>query len=261
MPYQSKILGLITSLCLFAGATVYLACSPQPPAPPKADHFAMGRTLYQDKSYERAAQELTAAVEENPNLVEAHILLGLADAKLDRLDEAIAHLEVPASDEKCGQALVFTALSRLYQKKGRYDQALACAMRAKKLDPKNSDLGNLLGLAYFGQGKYNKAVKEYEKVLEKGDQAWVRNNLGLLYIETGEFDKALKQLRAAEALDPKNPKIHNNLGVVYQRLDQYIPARQHFAEAARLDPNYTRAKYNLKELETKLSKLEEDSEE
>ena len=245
----------VAALLSLACAATYLACKPSEPSSRKVDHFALGQLLYQDQLWERAADELRLDVEQNPEHVEAHTLLGLCCAKLDRVDEAIAHLEVPASRE-VPRADVYYNLSKLYQKKGLYEQSLACALKAKKLDPDSLNLGNTLGLAYFGQGKYDKAVAEYTRILEKEDKAWVRNNLGLLYIEMGENQKARTQLLRALELDPKNAKAHNNLGVVLQRMDRYREAREQFAEAVRLDPAYSRAKFNLQKIDLKLSSLE-----
>jgi Flp pilus assembly protein TadD len=242
-------------LCL--GLAAYLACSVHTPPAPRTDSFAQGKSYFQKGDFGQACRELEQAVAQNPGDLEAQTLLGLAYSHQDQVDPAIAHLEAPAAAD-LPKVEVWATLARLYQKKKMYEQALAAAVKAKRLAPGSVSLGNLLGSVYVDQGKYDQAVAEYEKALERQDRAWIRNNLGLLYIQTAEWDKALHQLLIAVRRDPKNATAHNNLGVVLQHFDRYTEARGEFGEALRLKPEYLKAKLNLEELDAKLSSLEEE---
>ncbi|CAF4659011.1 unnamed protein product, partial [Didymodactylos carnosus] len=72
------------------------------------------------------------------------------------------------------------------------------------LPPNHPDIAttyNNIGLDYFDQGDYEKALKSYEKSLEielislppnHPDIATTYNNIGLVYDNQGDYEKALK---------------------------------------------------------------------
>src|SRR3954467_1620246 len=121
-------------VCL--GMTVYTACSVHTAPPSRVDHMALGQAFFKDGAFERACDELELAVTQAPRNLEAQALLGLSFAKRDMPDPAIAHLEAPAANN-LPRVDVYAALARMYQKKKMYGEALAAAVKAKKLAPES----------------------------------------------------------------------------------------------------------------------------
>jgi tetratricopeptide (TPR) repeat protein len=167
-------------------------------------------------------------------------------------------------------ATAYAYLARLYQSQGLFDQALASALQAKKLDPTAGSVYNILGTVYFDKGDYEKAVKNYELALSfhKGpgrdggkplayreNSAWVYNNLGLVYIQMKQWDKAQAHLRKALEADPENAVAHNNLGIVLGQKKEYEKALKEFQTALTLDPDHPKAAQNVKDTERILGRL------
>ena len=91
----------------------------------------------------------------------------LADIYLsqDRLGLAYVHLsEMEKIDPQSPTGLHLTA-QYWYQRRD-YGRALDYGVRAKEADPFDADLRNLLGHLYFGQGRTQQAVEEYQAAVE-----------------------------------------------------------------------------------------------
>ncbi len=91
----------------------------------------------------------------------------LADIYLsqDRLSLAYVHLsEMEKIDPRSPTGLHLTA--QYWYQRRNYEQSLDYGVRAKKTDPSNADLRNLLGNLYFSQGQTEQAVREYQAAAE-----------------------------------------------------------------------------------------------
>ena len=254
-PFKSRT--LYGALGLAALTLVWVACTSEA-VESEPDHMSLGQHFHAERQWDRAAEELNQVVIADPHNIEAHRLLGDTYLNLKRRSDAIRHLEVLAARETTN-VQVYIQLAKLYERQRNYDQALACALKVNKLAPNNWHLGNLLGRAYFNKGRYDEAVKTYEKALGQSDRAWVRNNLGLLYIHQKKWDKAKTELTKAIYLDNKNAVVRNNLGVVYQNLGKLDQARRQYKTAVELKPDYNKAQINLDEITEKMEKQKNGS--
>ncbi|MBI4430839.1 MAG: tetratricopeptide repeat protein [Candidatus Omnitrophica bacterium] len=72
-----------------------------------------------------------------------------------------------------------------------------------KAGPKNYLAEYNLGVAYFRQREYEKALEHYAEVLKAWpERAFVHDNMGLAYFRTGKLEEARKSFESAVALDP-----------------------------------------------------------
>jgi tetratricopeptide (TPR) repeat protein len=187
---------------------------------------------------------LTEAIEADFRNPEAHFLRGMVLYRMNRLAEASEELEA-ARELESGRVEACITLARIYERQARYDQALANAMEAVKLDPGH----RVLAAAYFGKGRYDKAIESYERALRTPEEmGWVHNNLGCIHLMNGDLGRAVRELEAAVRAAPDNAVARNNLGAALERSGRPWEARSEYLLATRIDPNYANPRRNLEEL-------------
>lgn len=113
-------------------------------------------------------------------------------------------------------------VAQLYVIQGQTSAAIKKLEDAAKNKPDNVTVCLLLGQLYHRGKEYDKAVKMYEKVLEKQPGNWgVANDLAFLLAEQGKTGKQLDRARdlaqKALAAHPNEPSIQDTLGWVYYK--------------------------------------------
>ena len=125
-------------------------------------------------------------------------------------------------------------LKQLYQggellAQGLLNEARALLERAHQLQPRNEKGRNLLGLAYFKLGHFDRAAEMYEALVRDNPvDATLRVNLGLVYLKTNALQRAMREFEAATDLQPDHKKAHNYLGVALAQAGAFGRAREHF---------------------------------
>ena len=84
----------------------------------------------------------------------------------------------------------------------RYKDARKNFSRAVKIDHNHSDAYNNLGVVYYEQRDYGRAIKNYEKAVSLNPWASYYSNLGAAYFAKKEFEKAASNYAKALELDP-----------------------------------------------------------
>ncbi len=84
----------------------------------------------------------------------------------------------------------------------RYREARKNFSRAVKADRNHSDAYNNLGVVYYEQRDYGRAIKSYEKAISLNPWASYYSNLGAAYFSKKQFEKAAYQYSKALELDP-----------------------------------------------------------
>jgi superkiller protein 3 len=93
------------------------------------------------------------------------ITSGLALVSSGQIREGTAILE-DVHNEPVEEALEYARSGDVAARKGRYDQAAACFLKALAIKPKFADIRCKYGLALFGLGRPDEATAEFEKALE-----------------------------------------------------------------------------------------------
>lgn len=92
------------------------------------------------------------------------------------------------------------------------------AVYEKLLADNNKDSVALAGRgkAYFGQGKFEEAERDFLAALEIDSEQWQSQEfLGLIYSRRQEYDQAINRFKTALGQQPRNESINNNLAVTY----------------------------------------------
>jgi tetratricopeptide (TPR) repeat protein len=121
-------------------------------------------------------------------------------------------------------------------KLGKIDQAQRAFRSALDIDPHDTRVLALLGLAHFRANELAEARPIYEQLVERAPtDASHRLNLGLVYLKLGDADRAIAALEASRALDPSQGRAVSYLGLAYARAGRYTEAYRAFLIAGQND--------------------------
>jgi Flp pilus assembly protein TadD len=181
---------------------------------PAANHYIYARKgidLIDDGKYEEGIAELTRALEEEPEFVQALTAIGWAEVQL-----------------------------------GRYDEARARFHRALEIDPGRTIARVNLGFCLIKEKRYEEAADFFRKLVKEAPRshlAW--HNLGVVLINLGKTEEALEAHREAARLAPGDAEILNSLGWALQRTGDRPGAIEAYRSAVRFNPDHQRARSNL----------------
>lgn len=128
--------------------------------------------------------------EEAPDDPHAEVFRGDLHYSLNELDQAIAHYE-KAIKKDARLVTAYFGLALAYDKLDQPDEALAMYERAVEESPYNQDYLNNLADQYTRQGRYEDAIRTYDKVLNL-DAKYL-----LTYFELGNLLRLLGRLEQA----------------------------------------------------------------
>ncbi|MEJ2684837.1 MAG: tetratricopeptide repeat protein, partial [Candidatus Sulfobium sp.] len=113
----------------------------------------------------------------------------------------------------------------LLEDKGKIDDAIAQYRTALELSPRNPDIHDNLGFAFYKKGRTDKAVEQYRIALSLDPRhADTRANLGLALARLGRTEEAMEQYRFAIASDPAFADPHDYLGNAYRQMGETAQA-------------------------------------
>jgi tetratricopeptide (TPR) repeat protein len=191
-------------------------CSGPGPTPPTPhvnglDTYVAGAEAYRDGDDDKAQTLLQQAVDENPNLIMPHQLLG-----------------------------------DLYRKQQNYRLAVEQYQAFVHLDPYSFKGHYDMAVTYQFLHELGSAAEAYLQALMLSPRDLNSNmNLGLVYLAMGKTDDAVKQLEIAVGIDPLSAAAQCNLGVALETAGQLGKAELAYQRATELDPALTVAMIDL----------------
>jgi tetratricopeptide (TPR) repeat protein len=168
----------------------------------------------EEDAYRRAREAVARALALDPELGEAHAVLGLIKCVHD-FDWAGSEREFKLARELSpGASDVYAHFSWLYGALCRFDEAVELVRRANELDPltHRADVAAMLTRAR----RYDEALEaalrcvEFEPEYVRGHSA-----LGWVYFNTGRVEDGLAELESAVRLAPGNTMLLAQLGEAY----------------------------------------------
>lgn len=175
--------------------------------------------------------------------------LAMAYVKLNRRDWARPEMEKLAAGQPRNPLYLYW-LGRLDYDGRNYASAIERFQKVIELDPKMMRAYDNLGLCYDYVGKFDEAVKSYNRAVELNrsqpkPSPWPHLDLAVSLISLNRLSEAEKNLREAIGYDPKLPQAHYQLGRVLEMQGQYDAAVPSLGRAANLDPAYAEPHYLL----------------
>jgi tetratricopeptide (TPR) repeat protein len=93
------------------------------------------------------------------------------------------------------------------------------------------------GLGLAAQGKYEEAIVEYQKALEKDpDQPYIRANMADALSRVNKLDAALAEYQKAIALKSDDAAMYTNMGVLLGKMGKTEESQEAFKKAASVNP-------------------------
>jgi len=196
------------ALTLRAGATERNDIPLVPAAPEDigGEEYLKALEHYKNREYEEAAALFEKVIKREPELGLAHYNLGITYMNLEQGDKAIVAIKrsielVPENSS------AFTALGKIYMMKGDSDKALEWFNKAIELKPEAQTYFDI-GASFYNTNKMEEAVKNFEKAVEIDPGFFTAHYfLGIIYFGQEEFDKAIAALKKYLELEPNAPNI------------------------------------------------------
>ncbi|KAH3683381.1 hypothetical protein WICPIJ_005653 [Wickerhamomyces pijperi] len=218
------------------------------------DAYEIGLILMENGAkLSEAALAFEAAIQENPNHIEAWLKLGEVQTSNEKEIAGLTALEKCLTlDPTNLSALMTLAIS--YINEG-YDNAAFATLerwietkypqitsRARQTNPVISDEDRFT--------LHKRVIELYLQAAQLSPSganidADVQMGLGVLFYANEEFDKTIDCFKAALSVRPDDELLWNRLGASLANSNRSEEAIQAYLEALRLKPSFVRARYNL----------------
>ena len=224
-----------------------------PRSPRSAKLLAIaGGIFFLDGQYLQAAIAWKKAEAIAPLDDRSRFTLAMAYVKLDRRDGARAELEKLAAAQPQNSLFLYW-LGRLDYDARNYSSAVTRLQKVIELDPKMVRAYDTLGLCFDYLGKFDEAVKNYNRAVELNrlqskPSPWPHVDLAISFIALNRLPEAEKNLREAVGYDPRLPQAHYQLGRVLEMQGDYQAAVESLKQAVALDTAYPEPHYLLGKL-------------
>jgi tetratricopeptide (TPR) repeat protein len=192
-----------------------------------------------------AEPHLRKAIDLDPTFHGAYLRLGIILTDKGAFDEALQHLtktvEIAPKDYRG-----HFALGRLYFAQKKLELAQKSLEQAHWLESRAPKAILELALVSQDQGRYDKALKLFEKALRLApDESVLWFSTGVLLSQMQRADDAIKAYETAIRLDPNNASGHYDLGNLFAQQGALAPAIEHYRAALSINPRFEEAAQNL----------------
>ena len=239
-------------------------------------YYNLGVLYRKTGQRDKAVTAMRAALELDPNYMDALNFLGEMAMEGGRIEEAKGHFSrVLNLDPENPDA--HNNLGLVHLQESKPEEALKEFIRVLQTDPNNAEAYNNLGSLYlslkenvkaetafrkalsknphylkalinlgnicFQEGKIEEAIQSWEKILQKKpSHAEALINIGTACYQKGELGRAREMWEKAKRLTPDNPKIHYNLALIFFNQGDYPRSQEELEEALRLEPDNAQAR-------------------
>ncbi|MGC9318409.1 MAG: tetratricopeptide repeat protein [Armatimonadota bacterium] len=148
-------------------------------------------------SFEDAIGAYDAAIEADPEYMEAYLGRAQAHLALEQADQALADLRT-ALEMAPRKAGIYAAMAEAHMLNEDYSQAINAAQTALNLDPESAQAHNAAGLAHYFLGELGIASEHFSQAIEADPTAHQSyTNLGNAFFQMGSWHRARAQYEEA----------------------------------------------------------------
>ncbi len=202
----------------------------------------------------------TRALDVTDNNHIAHLNLGNAMLKEQRVDEAIGHY-VKAIEIYPRYAEAHYNLGIALGMQKRYDMAINAYRLALQIMPEHTKARFQMANILTQTGQIDEAIVQYEKVVTQGpDDMEVLNNFSLALSKKGRLDEAIQYYYRCLEIAPDSVEVLNNLGIALGDKKQFKQATANFEKALSLNPDFAETYHNYAYVLKQMGELDKAAE-
>ncbi len=204
-------------------------------------YFLRGRDDYEKIYLAESQKSLAKAIELDPEFPMAHYYLARVYLQLGNNEAAQRSLK---KLEQFG--------SRVTGKEGLYIQVLLAQFVERNVEKTGGLLKKLiadypdekrarfdLGIYYYGMGKFEEALAEFQQTIKLDPQyGFAMNMLAYAYSQLQKYDQAIEWFKRYAKVAPGDANPHDSLGDIYFNLGRFDQALEKFQEALRIKPDF-----------------------
>jgi choline-sulfatase len=228
-----------------------------PLADPK-DKFPLFQTItdagsmFLEEKYAEAAVKLESALQEEPMIPQALLVLSTCYVELGRTEEAKAKLDLLLKEDPENVSALIS-MAKILLEEGNDEDVITLCKRALSLDERSTQAHLLIGEIYLGWLKYSEALPYLEKAVEIQPKVTrSRFTLAACLLGFKQYDRAEVELGQVVQEAPKYPLVHFNLGLLYEETGRFEEARAAYTDEVANYPGEFKARFNLGKLLFKL---------
>jgi tetratricopeptide (TPR) repeat protein len=172
--------------------------------------------------YDKAAEASKKALDLGPTLLETHRARGIVLLNTQNLDQAVQEFQTALAINKNIPDLNLY-LGITYKALGQYDLAQEALLAAYALNPTDTVALTELSRAFFGDGRFPQAAQYAEEAVKvKPSDPRLHGNLGIVYYKQEEFDKAILSLGlAVRGGKTEDGTVAEGVPLDYGRVEEY----------------------------------------
>ncbi len=202
--------------------------------------------LRRQKRFKDAEQQVGIVLQDNPEDVDALVILGHCKIDTKQTDEAIAILK-QSLQYHANNDYVFYLIGFAYYQNSNNELALQFLDKALSIFPYNAGYFALQSHVFLEQKNYALALVSANNGLAvDAESVSCLNARSTALFRLNRKEEAYETINEALELDPEDYSTHTNYGWHYLEKGKYKNATNHFKEALRLNPNYDYAKQGYK---------------
>jgi len=198
--------------------------------------LALAQQQYDNGKYEEAEQNIRECIQADPEVAQAHLVLGKVLLAKGRTDKAAEELKLAVDlDQQLHEAWYWLGVAA--EQSRDIEQAYSCYNRAMTLEPANLDYILAVAEVYTARKTYDQAtalLEEKMKIMPR--QISLKVAAADVMCRAERYDDAIELYRQAMLLAEEDPDIAESLGYCYMFAGRWDQAAQVFSKlAARLE--------------------------
>lgn len=221
-------------------------------------HYNLGISYLNDQKFDQAIPEFARCLQLDSKDADAKGYLELCQGIVARSKgdyaSAISHfqntLKINPNDPNAKHLLI-QCQAKVFMDEKKYTEAVAVLNEIVQEDPKNFSALQNLGVIYFQQKDYKKAVENWTRAVKLREDPRIYKFLGFSYYNLGDFNNAIenynKSIKLETSLAPKDQdtdsldETYYDLGVAYLDNASFDEAAEAFENASKVNPKDSNA--------------------